>query len=251
FAGTISRALDLLLDIITHFQRDAVLVHSRPFRKQKEGENADDNWKSPHEGEASRSGTSHWRRKQIADRFQCLVNYMVRQQGVSDLTIMAHSQGTVTAIEQLQTIDGWLELQPFPTSLRIQLITIGSPYYHVYQHYFSGDFHEPTLTRVNKWINIYTTNDYVGTEIVTKDVKKPVNINREKPFDIKYATENDKLTKSAEQQIIDQAKKQKLDVAKLTDWCRRGVDAKAIGHNGYWTDELVMDFIQELAPFEG
>ncbi len=213
FAGTISRALDLLLDIITYFQRDAALVLSRPFGVDGSASVSSDDGEPRAGDQADPPGTSLLRRQQIADRFRCLVNYMVRQQGVKELTVLAHSQGTITAIEQLQTIDQWLGTSKIPP---IQLITIGSPYTHVYQNYFSNQFGAPGPKHVTKWINVYTVNDYVGTRIDdgAREGTVPKNIEREA-----------------------EAKERNLG------------SLQPIGHNGYWTDEVVMQIIKDETPF--
>lgn len=200
-SGRISRALDLLLDIITYFRRDRLGASIRPFVECE-----------PKDAHTRTSSTAYLKREQIADRFRCLVNYAVRKQGVSELTIMAHSQGTIAAIEQLKTIDNWLG-RPIPP---IQLITIGSPYSHIYQHYFPDQFDAPGLRHVKKWINIYTVDDYVGTRIDDSAAEGagPENIEREQ-------------------------------VAKAIQ--ADGVGP--IGHNGYWTDDVVMQIIRDKAPF--
>lgn len=196
-SGRVSRALDLLLDIITYFRRDSSGAHIRPFAEQG---TEDAQEPMPH--------SAYLKRELIADRFRCLVNDVIRRQGVSALTVMAHSQGTIPVIEQLNTIGKWLGT-PVPP---IELITIGSPYSHIYQHYFPDRFPTPELQHVQKWINIYTVDDYVGTEVDDRALRLK-NIEREQ-------------------------------VAKSTH--PEGV--KPIGHNGYWSDEVVMQIIKKEVP---
>lgn len=200
-ASSVSRALDLLLDIITYFRRDSAATLLRPFGEIEDGD-----------AQSTQQGLAFLKRQQIADRFRCLVSHMVRQENVGALTILAHSQGTITAIEQLKTVDQWLG-----TSIpRIELITIGSPYTHIYQHYFPGQFKAPGPKHVAKWINIYTVNDYVGTRVDdSAGSHAPMNIEREH----------------------------------FGGKTRKPNDLKPIGHNGYWTDEVVMEAIEKHAPF--
>lgn len=200
--GLSSRALDLLLDIATYFWRENPRALVRSISKS-ERDNV----------ESAPTQTTFAQREKIADRFQCLVSHMVCQEGVSQLTILAHSQGTITATEQLQTIKNWLDTK-IPS---IRLITMGSPYTHVYQYYFPDQFKAPSLKHVVKWINIYTVDDYVGTRIDDGATvgTVPKNIEREKV-----------------------AKRMNSD----------GV--KPIGHNGYWTDEIVMQIIKDEIPLE-
>jgi hypothetical protein len=96
---------------------------------------------------------------------------------VTHLTIIAHSQGTMIAVDVLtltgldptskDEISGWLKkLKGF------HLITMGSPLSHLYQHYFPGryaPFTDPSWNdlkaQIRNWINIYRIDDYVGTHI--------------------------------------------------------------------------------------
>ena len=199
--GFISQALGLLLDITTYFRREdpIALVHSF-------GESETD------DVELAQTKTAFVQREKIADRFRCLVSHMVCEEDVSELTILAHSQGTVTAIQQLQTIEDWLGTK-IPS---IRLITMGSPYTHIYQYYFPDKFKAPSLEHVAEWINIYTINDYVGTWIDDKAAigTVPKNIAREQV---------------------------------ATEW--KPDDVRPIGHSGYWADEVVMQIIKDKAPF--
>lgn len=44
---------------------------------------------------------------------------------------------------------------------------MGSPYTHIYQHYFSRDYQQPGNLEiaVNRWLNIFRCDDYIGTHI--------------------------------------------------------------------------------------
>ncbi|MDX2263562.1 MAG: hypothetical protein NW215_01135 [Hyphomicrobiales bacterium] len=81
------------------------------------------------------------------------------------ISFITHSLGTMVAIEAIRD----LRLQG---STRYNLVTMGSPYKNIFQHYFphlfaplaSADFPQGL-----RWLNVYRVNDYVGTEITTED----------------------------------------------------------------------------------
>ncbi|MEZ6093030.1 MAG: hypothetical protein R3C03_02160 [Pirellulaceae bacterium] len=85
------------------------------------------------------------------------------------LTIISHSQGTMIAIEVLNDPElAWLNA----SFSEVRLVTMGSPFAHLYQHYFSHLY--PALTdpfwehlhgRLTRWCNIFRRDDFVGTRI--------------------------------------------------------------------------------------
>ncbi len=89
--------------------------------------------------------------------------------GQPALTIVSHSQGTMIAIEVLN--DEELDWVTGKFS-RVNLITMGSPFHHIYQQYFAH-FYPPLdspaweriRSRVHRWMNIFRIDDYVGTDI--------------------------------------------------------------------------------------
>jgi hypothetical protein len=97
-------------------------------------------------------------------RFRAVLEYLVREQHVRHLTVVAHSQGTIIALDELRA---WKdELPP------VTLITCGSPATHLYQFYFPdlyGDFADagwaPLFARLDRWVNLYRLSDYVGTRV--------------------------------------------------------------------------------------
>ncbi len=157
----IGQALDLLLDVVTYFRREKsdAVVHL----PQAPGQTTQE-WMPSFR-------TKFVKREKIADRFKSLIHHLVHHEGIQDITVVAHSQGTVTAIRQLETIGQWLGA-PLP---KINLVTMGSPYGHIYQYYFPGDFGTPA-PEVNQWLNIYAIDDYVGTVIRGHGPTMPVNL---------------------------------------------------------------------------
>lgn len=162
FMRKIGQALDLLLDIVTYFRQEKSNV-SMSFPRKNGGD--DDH-------EPTRNfKTRFLKREKIADRFRSLIYHLVHHMEVDEITVVAHSQGTVTAIRELETIDDWLdEKRP-----AIKLITMGSPYTHVYEYYFPRNF-DVAKPKVDQWINIYAIDDYVGTVINGKTPTAPTNI---------------------------------------------------------------------------
>ena len=59
-----------------------------------------------------------------------------------------------------------------PRSLELAFVTLGSPIAHLYQVYFPGDYPDwehaswaGLRSRVDRWLNIYRRDDYVGRAI--------------------------------------------------------------------------------------
>lgn len=111
-----------------------------------------------------------FRRDAIHVRFKmALAHYRDEIKNRADLTIISHSQGTMIAIEVLNDPELlWLKNR----FRSITLVTMGSPFTHLYQHYFRHFY--PDLEnkqwdllcdRVDRWINVYRADDYVGTHI--------------------------------------------------------------------------------------
>ncbi len=92
------------------------------------------------------------------------------------LVVLSHSQGTMVAIDVLNDPRLDVAIGRF-TSLR--LVTMGSPFSHIYQHYFRHHYpelrhgHWETLSRrlgpradgPAPWLNLYRVDDYVGRSI--------------------------------------------------------------------------------------
>jgi MFS family permease len=89
------------------------------------------------------------------------------------LVVLSHSQGTVAAIESLNNPDNRAD-----RFRDIRLVTMGSPFSHIYQHYFRH--HYPPLDDARwqvlrrrlaapkgppRWLNLFRIDDYVGRSI--------------------------------------------------------------------------------------
>ncbi|HVS37302.1 MAG TPA: hypothetical protein VMS17_17205 [Gemmataceae bacterium] len=122
-------------------------------------------------------------RERINHRFQSVLQYAVAQGKPVRLLVIAHSQGTVIALNSLQLPACQAALQQ--AGLRAencQLATFGSPYTHLYQFYFPTQY--PPLpggailgAAFGRWVNLFRIDDYVGTQINgQKDVDRPTNM---------------------------------------------------------------------------
>jgi hypothetical protein len=91
-----------------------------------------------------------------------------RTQQPLELIVVGHSQGTMVAIEVLNSPD----MDCLNQFSRVSLVTMGSPFSNLYQHYFpkfypqlSHSFWRRIRQRVGLWVNIFRIDDPVGTEI--------------------------------------------------------------------------------------
>lgn len=127
--------------------------------------------------------------QRIERRFWRAVEELFQLAHIEGLTIVAHSQGTQIAIDVLwyreanQRLKTLLHAAHPDAEPGINLVTMGSPFTHLYQYYFparypplfsfaSGrmdlDAHKwgNTLDRtVGPWLNLYHLDDYVGRQV--------------------------------------------------------------------------------------
>jgi hypothetical protein len=108
-------------------------------------------------------------RRRIERRFRRVLEYMLTKERPTHLTIIAHSQGTVIALSVLGAQDWSIKLD---SALEVNLVTVGSPFTHLYQHYFplhyqplSDERWRRLRERVPCWFNVFRVDDYVGTHI--------------------------------------------------------------------------------------
>lgn len=142
FIAHMSFGLDLGLDIVSYFRRETPRAGGQP---------------------------GFLLRKQIQDRLRIVLQELVARERPDRVTVLAHSQGTVIAIDVLAGADSRALLAPLA---RCDLVTMGSPFRHLYQYYFPNDY--PPLSdprwndlrdRVDRWVNVFRSDDFVGAEI--------------------------------------------------------------------------------------
>lgn len=152
---------DIVLDVVNHFN----------FRDTEISDVLNDEDEFDIDETTFDSGSLFfYRRDAIHVRFKmALAHYRDEIENRADLTIISHSQGTMIAIEALNDPELiWLK-NSFKS---ITLVTMGSPFTHLYQHYFHHfypplDHHhwKPICDRIDRWINVYRADDFVGTHI--------------------------------------------------------------------------------------
>jgi len=118
----------------------------------------------------SRRDSIHQRIKRILTHYRDQFDRDRDAAGRPELVIVSHSQGTMAAIEILNDEElSWLN-NSFSS---VSLVTMGSPLFHIYQHYFGHIY--PALDqpywvslrrRIDRWTNICRIDDFVGTEIL-------------------------------------------------------------------------------------
>lgn len=153
-------ALDIVGDIITHFH----------FRRELVRDVVEDNSFDIHEVSFQEGELYFSKRDKIQRRMKTILEHFKRNvTNKPKLSIVSHSQGTMIAVEVLNDSEmDWLD----DTFCEVNLVTMGSPLTHVYQHYFAH-FYPPLnelfwsnlRARLNRWVNIFRIDDFVGTEI--------------------------------------------------------------------------------------
>ena len=156
------RALfDIVLDVVNHFY----------FRATRIKDVLDDDDEFDIRESTFEDGTLYFsRRDQILQRIKrILAHFRDEYSHRPDLFLVAHSQGTVDAIETLNDPElDWLR----NSFGKVTLVTMGSPATHLYQHYFghfypsfSDRFWSTLHQHVDRWVNIFRVDDFVGLEI--------------------------------------------------------------------------------------
>jgi CoA-transferase family III len=124
-------------------------------------------------GTSGASGRNYRRRARIQRRLEALIDEVIRKNAIDRLVFFAHSQGTVILSDYLIDHDGLVGPEHQARSAmqgvkRIDVVTIGSPLKHIYEHYY-GDYEPPyeggrTLD-VDTWINLWRVDDPIGQDI--------------------------------------------------------------------------------------
>ena len=179
FLQTVGSALHILMDIVSHFIMARLPI---PWPYGKEKKPILDNLV---------------RQMKIEARFRRALEEVLREGDVSHLTVVSHSQGSVIALDVLWY--NWTaDLLKKRKVQNLFLITMGSPFTHLYQYYFPvrypalflpdgsfnsnqsrgwGQLHEtfaskkPTPERCT-WINLFRIDDPIGTHINREGIDK-------------------------------------------------------------------------------
>ena len=130
------------------------------------------------DAEADAGRKRYRRRLRIQRRLEALIEEVIARQRADRLVFLAHSQGTVITRDYLLDHDKLIasrsaQDRSISTVRRIDVITLGSPLTHLYQHYFSGDGVLDDAThrgarqfeKVRSWTNIWRIDDPIGQEV--------------------------------------------------------------------------------------
>jgi len=169
--GSVGSALHILMDIVSHFIMARLPI---PWPWGKEKKPILDNLV---------------RQMKIEARFRRALDEVLGEGDVSHLTVVSHSQGSVIALDVLW-YDWAADLIKKSNVRNLFLVTMGSPFTHLYQHYFparypalflNGSFNsdpasgwgrlyktftsEDPKKQTRRWINLFRVDDPIGTHI--------------------------------------------------------------------------------------
>ena len=203
-------AFDIVLDVVNHFY----------FRSTRMSDVLDDDDEFDISETTFQNGRLFFsRRDRIHFRIKRILGYFRdRLTNRPELIVVAHSQGTMIAIEVLNDPElSWLQNAFRKTTL----VTMGSPLGHLYQHYFRHIYPplshrewEPLRNQVDQWVNVCRADDFVGTTI---DFPGPATLERPVRFESSPDTPE-----------------------RFVNW-RIG----ARGHQGYWCDREALQIIHQ------
>lgn len=169
----VRNALHILMDIISHFHRTSVRFPV-PLSGRKES-------KALPKEDALRD---YFIQERIERRLQIVLREMM-EMGVTHLTIVAHSQGAMIAVDTLWFSALTRLLRRGKGGPQVYLVTLGAPVTHLYQHYFpwrygplfpgeqpEEDYLQPWGAGLEKnldgWKNLFRVNDFIGRHIEGK-----------------------------------------------------------------------------------
>lgn len=182
-----------LIDI-DHVLSDFRVFTANTAASQSAGDSASEESFGNASEQPARFGTDikpYFKRYEMRTRFIATLEAVLAEKP-DKLVVLSHSQGTMVAIDGLRHMqlnqasqsdsqsDSQADAQPEQgrqvfddaTGQMTHLVTMGSPYQHLYQHYFPRT-HQPDPfvgeRPVKSWLNIFRTNDYIGQEISGPD----------------------------------------------------------------------------------
>ena len=142
-------------------------------------------------------------RQRINQRFSIVMETLVQSFDPHEILVISHSQGTMISILQLADDD----IRGLAEDRDLKLVTMGSPFSHLYHYYFPSDFNVDHVddALLKNWTNIYRVDDFVGTFIYARPLK-------------------------------DDADGEKYPV---------NIPIHPFGHTGYWFDQAVLDILKD------
>lgn len=181
----IAQALGVGKDLITYFKVEPVYVGDAPEQGKPEKMHG---FSMPTDYDFK----EFRQRNRIHARMQRVLSALW-EDGFEELIVVSHSQGTIIATEFAKELqDASTNLIPAdvrerlaPIMQKATLVTMGSPFTHVYNFYLPGEFGGPqTVTKgsmIAKWVNIFRIDDFIGTYIGNSDLKGEWPINHAVP----------------------------------------------------------------------
>ena len=173
-------ALDIVLDVVSHFKRAEPSAPRKRASPKVAG-----NPQGFQFTELFHREPSEW--NAMVARFRNVVEDALSKNRCDALTVIAHSQGTMIALEALGVItiertdrnssERRVQVRGSPKR-EVHLVTMGCPLADLYLHYFPGKYAISARadSLVASWRNIYRADDFVGTRITNAvDPAFPVN----------------------------------------------------------------------------
>jgi hypothetical protein len=156
FGKGLRDSLHIITDVINHF-----------YRRQ-------DDFPRPWGPETKPRVPDFEIQQSIEARFRAVLKEVLRDPEVTRLSVISHSQGTVISVDVFSLANlhdpyrSWL-IRRLEEVGGLNLITMGSPLHHLYQHYFPDRYSPLThgwhglRDSLSRWVNIYRIDDYIGT----------------------------------------------------------------------------------------
>ena len=113
-------------------------------------------------GRSWASSDQHRTDELLKTRFGSVVDDIVDAK-VGQLVVVAHSQGTVIAVDALRGRSN---------GTKVDLLTMGSPLRSLYARFFPlgfGELVQEVGPNVKRWVNLFRADDYVGRDLCLKD----------------------------------------------------------------------------------
>jgi hypothetical protein len=123
--------------------------------------------------------------QEIEARFRAALKEVLADPLVTRLSVVSHSQGTIIAVDVFSLASMTDDYEDWLTGRldevgRLNLITMGSPLHHLYQHYFpdrygplSSNGWDGLRYSLARWVNVYRIDDYIGTFVEVPDPAVP------------------------------------------------------------------------------
>lgn len=105
-------------------------------------------------------------RERMQARFQTVAGIMRDLERPDEIVLVSHSLGTMIATDAIREANTYAKLV-VKGGRAPSLVTMGSPYSHLFTHYFGRFFPEPDhlQSKLHQWLNVYRADDFVGTRV--------------------------------------------------------------------------------------